>query len=48
MKAGKNKYHQKVKAEKAMRKVEATVSFDEGTVIIGEESYTECKKNGKN
>ena len=26
-----------------MRKVEVTVSFDEGSVIIGEESYTEWK-----
>ena len=31
----------KKEAEKAMRKVELTVSFDEGSVIIGEESYTE-------
>ena len=31
----------KKEAEKAMRKVEVTVSFDEGCVIIGEESYTE-------
>ena len=33
----------KKEAEKAMRKVEVTVSFDEGSVIIGEESYTEWK-----
>ena len=26
-----------------MRKVEVTVSFDEGSVIIGEESYTKLK-----
>ena len=31
----------KKEAEKAMRKVEVTVSFDEGSVIIGEESYAE-------
>ena len=31
----------KKEAEKAMRKVEVTVSFDEGCVTIGEESYTE-------
>ena len=30
-------------AEKAMGKVEVTVSFDEGSVIIGEENYTEWK-----
>ena len=35
------------KAEKAMRKIEATVSFDEGSVIIGEESYTEWKEGWK-
>ena len=34
----------KKEAEKAMRKVEVTVSFDEGSVIIGEESYTEWKE----
>ena len=33
----------KKEAEKAMRKVEVTVSFDEGSVIIGKESYTESK-----
>ena len=33
----------KKEAEKAIRKVEVTVSFDEGSVIIGEESYTEWK-----
>ena len=33
----------KKEAEKAMRKVEVTVSFDKGSVIIGEESYTEWK-----
>ena len=33
----------KKEVEKAMRKVEVTVSFDEGSVIIGEESYTEWK-----
>ena len=27
-----------------MRKVEVTVSFDERSVIIGEESYTEWKE----
>ena len=37
----------KKKAEKAMRKVEVTVSFDEGSVIIGEESYTEWKEGWK-
>ena len=31
----------KKEAEKAMRKVEVTGSFDEGSLIIGEESYTE-------
>ena len=31
----------KKEAENAMRKVEVTVSFDEGSVIIGEESHTE-------
>ena len=31
----------KQEAEKAMRMVEVTVSFDEGSVIIGKESYTE-------
>ena len=34
----------KKEAEKAVRKVEVTVSFDEGSVIIGEESYTEWKE----
>ena len=33
----------KKEANEAMRKVEVTVSFDEGSVIIGEESYTEWK-----
>ena len=37
----------KKKAEKAMRKVEVTVSFDEGSVIIGEESYTGWKEGWK-
>ena len=31
------------RTEKAMRKVEVTVPFYEGIVIIGEESYTEWK-----
>ena len=30
-----------------MKKVEVTVSFDEGSVIIGEESYTEWKEGWK-
>ena len=33
----------KKEAEKAMRKVEVTVSFDEGSVIVGEKSYTDWK-----
>ena len=37
----------KKEAEKAIRKVEVTVSFDEGSVIIGEESYTEWKEGRK-
>ena len=35
----------KKEAEKAVRKVEVTVSFDEGSVIIGKESYTEGINN---
>ena len=35
----------KKEVEKAMRKVEVTVSFDEGSVIIGQERYTEWKKH---
>ena len=31
-----------------MRKVEVTVSFDEGSVLIGQERYTEWKKAWKN
>ena len=31
----------KKETEKEMRKVEVTVSFDEGSVITGKESYTE-------
>ena len=34
----------KKKAEETMRKVEVTVSFDEGSVIIGEKSYPEWKE----
>ena len=34
----------KREAEKPMGKVEVTVSFDEGNVVIGEESYTEWKE----
>ena len=34
----------KKEAEKAMRKVKINVSFDEGSVIIGKENYTEWKK----
>ena len=34
-------------SEKAIRKVEATVSFDEGNVIIKKESCTEWKKEWK-
>ena len=30
-----------------MRKVEVTVSFDEGSLTIGEESYTEWKERCK-
>ena len=37
----------KKEVEKAMRKVEVTVSFDEGSVIIGQERYTEWKKYRK-
>ena len=37
----------KKEAEKAMRKVEVTVSFDEGSVIIGEKSYTDWKGTWK-
>ena len=37
----------KKEVEKAMRKVEVTVSFDEGSVITSEESYTEWKKAWK-
>ena len=37
----------KKKTEKAMRKTEVTVSFDERSVIIGEESYTESKEGWK-
>ena len=37
----------KKEVEKAMRKVEVTVSFDEGSVIIGQERYTEWKKHRK-
>ena len=42
----------KKEAEKAMRKVQATVSFDEGSVSISKEIYTEwkegCKKTERN
>ena len=34
----------KKEAEKAMRKVQATASFDEGSVSIGKEIYTEWKE----
>ena len=34
----------KKEAEKAIRKVEVIASFDEGSVVIGEESYTEWKE----
>ena len=37
----------KKEAEKVMRKVEVTVSFHEGGVIIGEEIYTEWKEAQK-
>ena len=37
----------KMEAEKAMRKVELTVSFDERNVIIGTGSYTEWKEAWK-
>ena len=37
----------KKEVEKAMRKVEVTVSFDERSVIIGEESHTEWKEGWK-
>ena len=37
----------KMEAEKAMRKVELTVLFDEGNVIIGTGSYTEWKEAWK-
>ena len=43
MKAKKEQISLKKKAEKAMTKVEVTVPFYEGIVIIGEESYTEWK-----
>ena len=42
----------KKEAEKAMRKVQATASFDEGSVSISKEIYTEwkegCKKTERN
>ena len=38
----------KKEAEKAMRKVEVTVSFDDRSVIIGKESYTEWNEGWKN
>ena len=34
----------KKETEKVVRKVEVTVSFEQGTVIIGKESYTEWKE----
>ena len=37
----------KTEAEKAMRNVSATVSFDEGSVIIDEERYTDWKVGWK-
>ena len=37
----------KREAEEAMRNVSATVSFDEGSVIIGEERYTDWKVEWK-
>ena len=37
----------KKEAAKAMRKVNVTVSFYEGSVIIGEEGYTEWKEAWK-
>ena len=39
---------QNKEVEKAIRKVEVTVSFDERSLIIGEESYTEWKEDGRN
>ena len=44
----KEQISQKKEAEKAMRNVEVTVSFDEWSVSIGEESYTEWKEGWKN
>ena len=37
----------KKEAEKPMRKVEVTVLFNEGSVIIAKESYTEWKEGWK-
>ena len=37
----------KKEAEKGVRKVEVTVSLDERSVVIGEESYTEWKEGWK-
>ena len=37
----------KKEAQKAMRKIEVTASFDEGSLIIDEASYT-GKRHGKN
>ena len=34
----------KKKAKKAMRKVKINVSFEEGSIVIGKENYTEWKK----
>ena len=34
----------KKEAKKAMRKVKISVSFEEGSIVIGKENYTEWKK----
>ena len=34
----------KKEAKKAMRKVKINVSFEEGSIVIGKENYTEWKK----
>ena len=34
----------KKEAKKAMRKIKINVSFEEGSIVIGKENYTEWKK----
>lgn len=38
----------KIEAEKVIRKVEATVSFDERSAIIDKENYIEWREGWKN